>query len=288
MVIYKTTNLINNKIYIGQDSKNNPNYLGSGLLLKKAIKKYGKDNFTKEILEHCYSKEELDTQEQYWISKFDSIDLDIGYNIMKGGEGGDTISNHPNRKEICEKMKLKEYSKLERLNRSERVTGKNNPLYGKHKLIFKRVICEKCGKEVDDRNYTRWHGEKCGTKPMAKLKCEFCGKEGFHLDILTHHNEYCKLNPNKKKIERKPLSDEVKSKMNQSKKNKPLSEEHRNKLSLASKNKKKTKEHGEKLGKILEVRNKLPKPRIKCEYCGLEITKNNYTMWHGEKCKNKN
>ena len=45
MIIYKTTNLVNGKIYIGKDSKNNPNYLGSGNLLKKALIKYGKENF---------------------------------------------------------------------------------------------------------------------------------------------------------------------------------------------------------------------------------------------------
>ena len=51
MIIYKTTNLINKKIYIGQDTKNNPNYLGSGKYFKYALKKYGKENFSKEIIE---------------------------------------------------------------------------------------------------------------------------------------------------------------------------------------------------------------------------------------------
>ena len=59
MVIYKTTNLINGKIYIGQDLENNPNYFGSGLIFKKAILKYGKNNFKKEILEYCFNKQEL-------------------------------------------------------------------------------------------------------------------------------------------------------------------------------------------------------------------------------------
>ena len=42
MIIYKTTNLINKKIYVGKDKKENPNYFGSGKILSLAIKKYGK------------------------------------------------------------------------------------------------------------------------------------------------------------------------------------------------------------------------------------------------------
>jgi group I intron endonuclease len=85
MIIYKTTNLINGKIYIGQDLYNNPAYIGSGVLLKKAIKKYGKENFRKDILEYCNSREHLNEREIYWIDIFNSRDLKIGYNISLGG-----------------------------------------------------------------------------------------------------------------------------------------------------------------------------------------------------------
>ena len=54
MIIYKTTNLVNGKIYIGKDKNNNPSYLGSGKILKLAIKKYGKENFTKETIEKSH------------------------------------------------------------------------------------------------------------------------------------------------------------------------------------------------------------------------------------------
>lgn len=50
MIIYKTTSLINGKSYVGQDSKNRSEYLGSGLLLNKVIKKYGRENFEKETI----------------------------------------------------------------------------------------------------------------------------------------------------------------------------------------------------------------------------------------------
>jgi group I intron endonuclease len=88
MIIYKTTNLINGKIYIGQDANDNPKYLGSGTRLRYAFKKYGKTNFKKETLSLCYSKKELDEQEIYWIKFFDSTNKAIGYNICHGGQGG--------------------------------------------------------------------------------------------------------------------------------------------------------------------------------------------------------
>jgi group I intron endonuclease len=95
MIIYKTTNSINGKFYIGKDAKNKKNYLGSGTILKQAIKKYGKSNFTKEILEVCNSLEHLAEREKYWITKLNAIET--GYNIAEGGIGGDTITHNPNR-----------------------------------------------------------------------------------------------------------------------------------------------------------------------------------------------
>ena len=88
MIIYKTTNLVNGKIYVGKDEANNPNYLGSGKIIKQAIEKYGKENFKKETLETCLNREELNKREQYWINELDVVN--IGYNITNGGAGGRT------------------------------------------------------------------------------------------------------------------------------------------------------------------------------------------------------
>ena len=87
MIIYKTTNLKNNKIYVGQDTKNDPKYIGSGLLLTRSIAKYGKENFKKEILEYC-TKDNINEREIYWIDILKSSDKQIGYNISLGGQGG--------------------------------------------------------------------------------------------------------------------------------------------------------------------------------------------------------
>lgn len=84
MIIYKTTNRINGKIYIGQSIINDPKYLGSGVAFTRSIKKYGKENFSKEILRFCKSQKELDIWESIHIRKFKATDTSIGYNILPG------------------------------------------------------------------------------------------------------------------------------------------------------------------------------------------------------------
>lgn len=103
-IIYKTTNKINGKIYIGQhqqDTTTFDGYLGSGSILKQAIAKYGIDAFARETLAACESKEVANITEIALINQYDSRNPHIGYNIMEGGTGGDTISNHPNRDTIA-------------------------------------------------------------------------------------------------------------------------------------------------------------------------------------------
>ena len=90
--IYITTNNINGKKYIGQKvySNNWKNYLGSGIHLKRAIKKYGKKNFTREIIDEAEDKKQLDEKEKYWISYYNAVNSDKFYNIAEGGDGGNT------------------------------------------------------------------------------------------------------------------------------------------------------------------------------------------------------
>ena len=88
--IYITTNKINGKKYIGQKKYcgNYETYLGSGIALKNAIAKYGRENFTREIIEECETKDELDEREKYWIKYYDATNSDNFYNITNGGDGG--------------------------------------------------------------------------------------------------------------------------------------------------------------------------------------------------------
>ena len=104
MQIYKTTNTLNGKLYIGKDEGSRESYYGSGKLIRRAIQKYGKECFEKEVIEEVSNRELLQEREKHWIAYYNSTDREIGYNISKGGDGGDTISNHPNRAEIVKKM----------------------------------------------------------------------------------------------------------------------------------------------------------------------------------------
>jgi len=104
MQIYKVTNRVNGKIYIGKDEASKPSYYGSGKLIRRAIQLYGKDNFRKEIIEEVEGRELLCKREIYWIAFYNSIDRKIGYNITRGGDGGDTLSNHPDLLTIRKKI----------------------------------------------------------------------------------------------------------------------------------------------------------------------------------------
>lgn len=65
MYIYKTTNLITKKIYIGKSTQMFGKYLGSGKILLQSIKKYGKENFIVEKLEDCKTNKELNEREKH-------------------------------------------------------------------------------------------------------------------------------------------------------------------------------------------------------------------------------
>ena len=83
--IYKTI-FTNGKIYIGQTTKRvNVNYFGSGgVLLQNAFNKYGRNNCKGEILKFCNNQIRLDKWEQIFILKFNSTNIEIGYNILTG------------------------------------------------------------------------------------------------------------------------------------------------------------------------------------------------------------
>jgi group I intron endonuclease len=92
--IYQTTNLINGKVYIGQATKFDDGYLGSGRLITKAIQKYGRQNFSKRIIKYYGSRAELNEEEIRWIArKRKTLGTDRVYNLTSGGNFRDGFSH---------------------------------------------------------------------------------------------------------------------------------------------------------------------------------------------------
>ena len=96
--VYITTNHVNGKQYIGQRKYDKQGkwkeYLGSGIILSRAIEKYGLENFSKEIIEECKTKKILNEREIYWINYYNAVESDNFYNIASGGDGGNTIAGY--------------------------------------------------------------------------------------------------------------------------------------------------------------------------------------------------
>jgi len=90
--VYEITNCVNGKKYIGKRSTNvdidKDTYFGSGVLIKKAIKKYGISNFTKRIIKVCQTEEEAYSTEFEEIAKVKAYNNPNYYNIALGGKGG--------------------------------------------------------------------------------------------------------------------------------------------------------------------------------------------------------
>lgn len=198
MIIYKATNKINNKIYIGQTinslrkrrlqhessykNKNTKDYV-----FARAMKKYGKENFTWEIIDTANSIEELNKKESYWILKLNSIvDNGKGYN-SKGGGANSFLSEDTKRKigeaQIGEKNhmwgrtgKLNPTSKKV-INITDNVIYENATICSREENITLSCICSVCrgdnasakGKEF---RYLDKNGQiippKIGVKKQAK------------------------------------------------------------------------------------------------------------------------
>jgi group I intron endonuclease len=174
--VYETTNLINNKKYIGKHSTTNidDGYLGSGKILLQAISKYGRKNFKRKILFKAKNESQAYAYEEKLIT-VGIVNNTMYYNLIIGGEGCNSGENHPmygkeHTKETKKKMSIirkgkkgKKHTKETKKKMSIASKGKNNgmwkigenhPMYGKHHTeeIKKRISNSKKGKSKGEDN----------------------------------------------------------------------------------------------------------------------------------------
>lgn len=145
MYIYKITNKLNGKVYIGQTVRSvkeryKEHCRKSTTVIDKAIKGVGKENFTVETIAQTDSIEELNELEKYYIKHFDSINPQKGYNQCEGGENSLGYHHREETKELMRKRKEGMYF------------SRDNPFYGKHHSKEQR---EKWSKERKGREISQ-------------------------------------------------------------------------------------------------------------------------------------
>lgn len=235
--IYKTTNLIDGKIYIGQrhsDKFLGNGYLGSGKILKQAIIKNGVDNFKVELLEEVDTTDELDEREIYWIKYYNATDRNIGYNICEGGK----------------------------VNRT--MIGENNPFYGKHHTNETR---QKMSNSQRLRTDNRSHNQEFKDNLSKKLK----GREITWKDKISAN---AKINPNygmKNKAVREETKKAISKKAKERWSNLEEKEKQSNRVRNAWKDEDYRKKHCEAMrGKKRSITYKT------CAICNKQIRSSNY------------
>ena len=181
--IYKITNNINNLIYIGQkagDPKKSLRYFGSGVWIKRAIEKYGKNNFRKDILCYGENKVDLNIKEQLQIRYYREIGH-LMYNISDGGMGHTGLNGESNpfygrhhsestKQKWSEKRKGKNTGINNANYQGKFSNGPLNPFYGKkHSIETRKKICEKLS-GINNPNFGKRGGVQCPwARPVLQI-----------------------------------------------------------------------------------------------------------------------
>jgi hypothetical protein len=166
-IVYITTNLINGKQYVGSHLTNNinDNYLGSGRYFLKALRKEGRKNFKREILQKCNSILEARELEGPFIEKYNTL-YPIGYNLSpRGGMGfnGSLSENH--KKRLSEWQLGKTYEELYGVEKTKKIKEKQ-----KLKKNRNRKHSEETKQKQREWQKGKTYEELYGPQKAAKMK----------------------------------------------------------------------------------------------------------------------
>ena len=191
MIIYKVTNKINGKCYIGKTIQEFEKYKRTHVRVAlrdkneanrpfySAIRKHGPENFEWIILCQCQSKEEMNEKERQYIKDYDSYGQ--GYNATLGGDGGgETNGKYERTPEIRQRTALSllghKRSEESRQKQSQSIRGENHPLFN---IGHKPESIEKMRRA------------KTGiSNPMAK-RYKFISPEGFEFIVEGGFDQFC-------------------------------------------------------------------------------------------------
>lgn len=182
--IYITTNMCDGKRYLGQKKFDNEwqNYLGSGTVFKRAVKKYGKENFVRNIIDIAYSDNELNQKEYDYSVFLNVVDSNDWYNLVYGG--GTTTGYHASNET---KRKIGNKAK-ERFANPE-----NHPMYGKDGLKGESnpMFGISPKERMDKGTYEQWYDnhKEYWDSLSDKMKGKHMWKDDQHPLLGKHHSE---------------------------------------------------------------------------------------------------
>jgi hypothetical protein len=165
MHIYKIINKVNGRWYIGKHNGSDPNYMGSGKLLRQAQHKYGLENFEKVILETVESEEQLNEREKHWIASTNAVNDSKSYNLASGGGGGDLSKyiDYENR-HIPKTATINAQQWYQNLSREEQINWHNKQGMARTKGWYVSRVDDST--EVYVQNISKWCEENGVDKSM--------------------------------------------------------------------------------------------------------------------------